>query len=283
MTDMPKFYMDIPLPDGTTTGGRVKYQHYLRKLGLEGLDLSESTVLDVAANDGFWTYWAESAGAKDILAVDVDGFEGYDWGFDGVPAESREAFARNTFGQWSEGGSGFRYLHDLLQSKARKETATVYDLSPEQQGQYDLTFCFGLLYRLRHPLLALDRLRRVTRGALILETMVYNSDEPEAPFAWFYWDDAMKGHTNWTGATEGCVAAWLRSAGFKTIYRTRPNRSIRRTRQVFVALTGDAEYPNFDAAKGLVKFQESYFKRMRKAVRTTHDLTKNAAKSIADD
>jgi hypothetical protein len=35
---------------------------------------------------------------------------------------------------------------------------------------FDLVFCAGVLYNLRHPLLGLERLRSVTRGMMILET-----------------------------------------------------------------------------------------------------------------
>src|SRR3546814_3424311 len=42
-------------------------------------------------------------------------------------------------------------------------------------GLFDLIFNFGLLYHLRHPLLALDKTRAVCRGAMILETHVVNA------------------------------------------------------------------------------------------------------------
>ncbi len=40
---------------------------------------------------------------------------------------------------------------------------SVYDVSPETVGMFDVVFFFGTLYHLRHPLLALDKLPSVCK------------------------------------------------------------------------------------------------------------------------
>ena len=47
-----RFYMKVPLGDGTFTNGRIDYTRHPSILGVEGIDLAGMRVLDVAANDG---------------------------------------------------------------------------------------------------------------------------------------------------------------------------------------------------------------------------------------
>lgn len=46
----------------------------------------------------------------------------------------------------------------------------VHDLDPQDIGTFDICFFSGVLYHLRNPLLALDRIRTVTRELLICGT-----------------------------------------------------------------------------------------------------------------
>src|SRR3546814_14092564 len=75
----------------------------------------------------------------------------------------------------SDAGAGFYELSRILGSKAKREHKSIYDLAPKGDGLFDLIFNFGLLYHLRHPLLALDKTRAVCRCAMILETNVVNA------------------------------------------------------------------------------------------------------------
>src|SRR3546814_16892633 len=81
------YYMKVPLPDGTFSNGLLDYNHVPKELGIHDLALSGQRVLDIAANDGFRTVWAESRGAEDQTAVDIDGFTEYDGGWDGLPTD----------------------------------------------------------------------------------------------------------------------------------------------------------------------------------------------------
>src|SRR3546814_4522278 len=97
-------------------------------VGIHELDLSGKRVLDIAANDGFWTFWAESRGAEDLLAIDIDGFKEYDWGWDGSPDDfNTEGGTSN----WTDAGAGFYELSRILGSKAKREHKSIYDLAPK--------------------------------------------------------------------------------------------------------------------------------------------------------
>lgn len=102
-------------------------------------DLSGLRVLDVGTLDGAFSFECERRGAAEVLAIDL------------------------------EQRPGFTVLHELLESQVRFEHTSVYNLVPESLGSFDLVLCLGLLHRLQHPSVALERLRSVCHGTLILE------------------------------------------------------------------------------------------------------------------
>jgi Protein of unknown function (DUF1698) len=71
------------------------------------------------------------------------------------------------------GGRGrdvFLLAREHFNSKVEYQRLDVHDISPDAIGTFDIVFCAGVLYHLRHPLLGLERIRSVTGGELILET-----------------------------------------------------------------------------------------------------------------
>jgi len=265
-----QFYMKVPLGDGTFTNGRIDYTPHPHMLGIDGIDLSDTTVLDIAANDGYCTFRAEQRGATEFLAIDIDGFENYEWGWEGPPASVEKQTRANAYSQWSEAGRGFMDLHQHFGSVARRATTSVYELDPDVHGQFDLIFHYGLLSHLRYPLLSLDRTRAVCSGALILETHVVTNFR-ELPLSLFYFDDAFRVYSNRTGPTEAMVAAWLRSAGFDDVWVRRPARVHGQGRAVFVASVSGRWAECFDKAPGLLKFDDAYRRDSRRQMQVLID------------
>jgi len=70
------------------------------------------------------------------------------------------------------GKAGFNFACAALHSKVEDMEIGVMDLSPERVGTFDVVLFLGVLYHLRHPLLALERVRSVTKTLLIMETHV---------------------------------------------------------------------------------------------------------------
>ena len=58
---------------------------------------------------------------------------------------------------------GFEIARELLGSSATLEQVSVYDLSPETVGEFDVVVCGSLLLHLRDPLRALNAIRSVCR------------------------------------------------------------------------------------------------------------------------
>ncbi len=243
------YWQVIDLPDGTTTPGKADHRRHPAFLNIDkpGL-LKGKRVLDVAANDGFWSFWAEQQGAADVLATDVECIEDYDWGYAGPPAGFMEGKRSDLV---------FHYLHRMFTSKVRREALSVYDHDPAEVVCRDLVFCYGLIYHLRHPLLAIDALRRVCKGACIIETHALLCSEP-APLMAFYEDDVCQAApTNWCGPTTSCMVHWMKSAGFDHIFIP---KHIPGDRQLFIGAVTREWCDTFTESPNLRLLGEDYWK-----------------------
>ena len=137
------WYHRIPMPDGSLTPGVNDTQETLKTYDALGLpqSMENMRVLDIGCADGFYSFLAEERGAKEVVSVDYR-----------LPT-----------------ASGFSVARDILQRNAQHVVDNVYNLDPGKYGQFDLVLFLGVLYHLRNPLLALDKVRSMAKpGALVL-------------------------------------------------------------------------------------------------------------------
>jgi tRNA (mo5U34)-methyltransferase len=170
-------------------------------------DLRGRTVLDVGCNAGFYSMEMKRRGADRVVAIDSD--EQY-------LAQAR--FAAEVCGADIE----FRRM-------------SVYDV-PQLGEKFDLVLFMGVLYHLRHPLLALDLLHEfAARDLLVFQSLLRGSTEvdridPDYPFSetavfdqegypklHFVEDRYAHDPTNWWIPNLACAEAMLRSAGFAIV------------------------------------------------------------------
>ena len=93
----------------------------------------------------------------------------------------------------------------------------MLDISPERVGVFDLVLFLGVLYHMRHPLLALERVASVTGKQLILETHVNMSDQDRPVLAFYPGEECSDDETNWFGPNQAAVEAMLRVVGFRKV------------------------------------------------------------------
>ncbi len=102
----------------------------------------------------------------------------------------------------------------------------VMDLSPERVGVFDVVLFSGVLYHLRHPLLAREQVFPITRELLIVETVVAMVGIGR-PAAAFYPERGLNDDpTNWWGLNVPAVHGLLRAAGFSRVRTITPQRSV---------------------------------------------------------
>jgi tRNA (mo5U34)-methyltransferase len=167
-------------------------------------DLRGKTVLDVGCNAGFYAFEMKRRGAARVVAIDTD--ERY---------LAQAALASRVLG---------------LQLELRE--LDVYRVG-ELHERFDLVIFMGVLYHLRHPLLALDLLYdHVVKDRLLFQSMQRGSTEvasvaydyafeqtaqfglPGYPAMYFVEQRYAGDWTNWWIPNRACVEAMLRSAGF---------------------------------------------------------------------
>ena len=170
-------------------------------------DLSGKTVLDIGCNAGFYSIEMKRRGADRVLGIDFD--EGY-------LAQARFA------AEVADCDIEFRLL-------------SVYDVGALQE-KFDVILFMGVLYHLRHPLLALDLIREhVAKDLLIFQSMQRGStdvaqveqnydfwqrdlfDRPEFPKMHFIEHRYADDPTNWWVPNRACTEAMLRSSGFEIL------------------------------------------------------------------
>lgn len=154
--------------------------------------LTGKTVLDVGAWDGYFSFAAEQLGAARVLATDSFAWGGAPWG----------------------STASFELAREALGSQVENRYIDVMDLSPEQVGTFDVVFFLGVLYHLRHPLLALERVASVTDELLVLETHVDLTFLRRPAAAFYPGDEMADDHTNWWGPNAAAVVGMLRTVGF---------------------------------------------------------------------
>jgi tRNA (mo5U34)-methyltransferase len=188
------WYHTIDLGGGVVTPGRDDTPRRVARLRLpEGL--SGTTVLDVGAWDGYFSFEAERRGAARVLATDSFVWRGEGWG-------SRE---------------GFELARRALGSRVEDMEIDVLELSAQRPGRFDLVLFLGVLYHMRHPLLALERIADVTANQLILETHVdmLGSRRPAAAF--YPGSETWGDPTTWWGLNPKALEAMLRLIGFRRV------------------------------------------------------------------
>jgi tRNA (mo5U34)-methyltransferase len=218
--DAIRWYHTIDLGGGIVTTGVDN-----TPLRLAAVHLPQSfvgcSVLDIGAWDGFFSFEAERRGASRVVACDYYSWHGLGWGT-------------------GDGKAGFRLAREVLGSKVEDLDMDVMDLSPDRIGQFDVVFFLGVLYHLRHPLLALERVASVTRHLLIVETVVDLIGVSRPAMAFYPHRELNNDPTNWWGPNVPAVEAMLHDVGFHTVRTVTPKRRAlyRMVRAVYHRLQG---------------------------------------------
>ncbi len=202
-------------------------------------DLTGKSVLDIGCNGGFYSLEMKRRGAARVLGIDTD--MGY---------LEQARFAAEVTGADVE----FRQM-------------PVWDIA--QLGEkFDLVIFMGVLYHLRHPLLALDLIHEhAAKDLLLFQSMQRGSgeiadvaedyeftapapfDEPGYPKMHFIEHRYSHDETNWWVPNRACTEAMLRSAGFAI--ESQPEEEVYVCRWKPVAVPPDGPHAVYPAGRPL--------------------------------
>ncbi len=168
-------------------------------------DLTGKTVLDIGCNGGFYSLEMKRRGAARVVGIDFD----------------------------ADYLAQARFAAEVEQLDIEFREMSVYDVAALGE-RFDVVFFIGVLYHLRHPLLALDLIHaHVTRDLLVFQSMqrgdpaisavaedyafwdAEHFDDPGYPKLHFIEQSYAHDNTNWWAPNRACSAAMLRSAGYE--------------------------------------------------------------------
>jgi tRNA (mo5U34)-methyltransferase len=167
-------------------------------------NLKGKSVLDIGCNAGFYAMEMKRRGADRVLGLDTD----------------------------DEYLEQAKFAAEISGLKIEFRKLSAYDVGRLGE-QFDLVIFMGVLYHLRHPLLALDLIHEHAARDLLLFQSMQRGDERIDPIEpnYDFWTTEQfdspgypKLHfiehryaddpTNWWAPNRACVEAMLRSAGF---------------------------------------------------------------------
>lgn len=105
----------------------------------------------------------------------------------------------------------------MLGSRVEDLEIDVLELSPERVGTFDVVLLLGVLYHMRHPFLALERVASVTRDLLIVETVVDCLRYRRPVMALYPGAEMGNDATTWCGPNPAAVVGMLKAAGFTQV------------------------------------------------------------------
>jgi tRNA (mo5U34)-methyltransferase len=224
---VPFWWHSIDLGEGVTTPGIKTPQALATELSRLRLGhLGGKSVLDVGSYDGYFAFAAERLGAERVVALDhytwsmdLRGYESYRVqqlarGEPVVPPHESEFWYPDTL----PGRAGFDLAREALGSKVEVVVADLLDCDLDALGTFDIVLYLGVLYHMRHPLLALERVAHVTRrgGLAVIETLAesFRAEENRAMGRFIEGSDVNGDQTNWWAFNEPALLAMCRAAGF---------------------------------------------------------------------
>lgn len=189
------WYHTIELAPGLVTPGWLDHRPIVERIPLPR-SLTGARCLDVGTFNGFWAFELERRGAQEVVAIDVLDPRRWDW-----PVDSDETVVAKLSKRMA-GGAGFGIARAALGSAVERRELSVYDIDEHEFGRFDVVYVGSLLVHLRDPVRALERVRAVCDGTLVVVDgidLALSLRAPRSPIArldgrgrpWWWYPNAL--------------------------------------------------------------------------------------------
>jgi tRNA (mo5U34)-methyltransferase len=117
------------------------------------------------------------------------------------------------------GRLGFDTARELLGSRVQTVAADFTKIDSKELGPFDVVLFLGVLYHMKYPLEALERLAAITREVAIIETeaVFLPGLEDHAFCEFFEKRELLDDPTNWWAPNEKALIGMCRAAGFRHV------------------------------------------------------------------
>ena len=146
--------------------------------------LHGKSIVDLGCWSGYYSLEASKKGAK-VKAIDIDKFK----------------------------IKQVEFVSDYFKAGIRTENISVYDI--DEKEKFDYSFLLGVLYHLKHPLLAIEKVSRITKNKIFIESeVIINEKEPVMKFINGSYN---LDRSNWWIPSIDCIKDMLHSTGFRKV------------------------------------------------------------------
>jgi tRNA (mo5U34)-methyltransferase len=225
------WFHSIDFGQGVVTQGIKSAKQLSKELAKCALpNLVGKSVLDIGGIDGYFAFAAERLGAARVVVLDY-----HTWSLDlpkyyahyleckqrGIVPKEFEA-SEHWRPNELPGKKGFDTACEARSSKVESKVADFMEVDLETLGTFDVVLYLGVLYHMKHPLLSLQRLARVTREVAIIETeAVVVPWREHIAMCEFYETNELNGDvSNWWTPNAKALAGMCRAAGFREVRLT---------------------------------------------------------------
>jgi tRNA (mo5U34)-methyltransferase len=171
-------------------------------------DLSNKTVLDIGCNSGFFSFEMKKRNATRVVATDI------------MPHCLAQA----------------RFLSHWFDLPIEIRKIDAYNV--DALGEFDFVIFIGVLYHLKHPLYALEKVSAICKDTMYLHSLLHGGgdyetldnykfdqlnffDDPKFPKMYFIEKSFNNDRSNWWVPNRSCLKAMARVAGFSKIEDTK--------------------------------------------------------------
>lgn len=188
------WWHSFELPNGSLVEGVCSLAGLKNRLAQFPIpaDLRGKRVLDIGCWDGWFSFELERRGAE-VMAVDC----------------------------WDN--PRFRQMSAAYNSRVDYRQLDMYELTPRRVGRFDIVLFMGVLYHLKHPLLALERVCALATELAAVDSFVMREEQYPAEILRrsileFFETDEMGGQTdNWHAFSLPALLGMCRVAGFARV------------------------------------------------------------------